>query len=171
MDAHGMREILNKGWMTHDAMWFYSVFNEYGIEAANRLNLAAIEGMGAIECQRLKKAYGLERDHRFSSFREFSDFFTWVFTIVKPDFMDFEFSFPGENRIRWKWNSCFAHNGMMRIGPGAIEKYQCGVIHRIVVWLRSLGIEYEIEPNVGECLMHRTGSCEGEFRFFFPPDA
>ena len=50
---------------------------------------------------------------------------------------------------------------------GAIEKYQCGVIHRIVCWLRTLDIRFEQDPPIKGCLMHETGRCEGEFRFCF----
>ena len=40
---------LNKDWMTHDGMWFFNSVMDLGIEKANQLNLAAIEGMTQVE--------------------------------------------------------------------------------------------------------------------------
>ena len=51
-------EILGKCWMTHDGMWFYNTFMEYGMESANRINKAAIKSLAPIEIHRLKKTDG-----------------------------------------------------------------------------------------------------------------
>lgn len=157
-----IRELINKGWMTHDAMWFYNVYREHGIETANKMNLAAIEGMASVEIQRMKKAFGYPPDHRFKTFEEFRIFFQGAFDIALGKFMDFEYSFPEKNVFRWKWNSCFAFNGISKIG--AIGSYQCGVILRIETWLRGMGIEYTMQPVIRGCLMNTTGRCEGTMR-------
>ena len=33
-----IRNLLGKGWLTHDGMWFYNICQEFGIEKANELN-------------------------------------------------------------------------------------------------------------------------------------
>jgi len=38
-----LTDLLNRCWMTHDGMWFYHCFQEFGIEKANYLNKAAIK--------------------------------------------------------------------------------------------------------------------------------
>ena len=40
-----LKELLIKGWMTHDGMWFYHCLQECGIEKTNRINKAAIRAM------------------------------------------------------------------------------------------------------------------------------
>ncbi|MEH6403577.1 MAG: hypothetical protein V7750_09425 [Sneathiella sp.] len=34
----GVRDLLSKGWRTHDAMWVAAAFEEFGGEVANKLN-------------------------------------------------------------------------------------------------------------------------------------
>ena len=165
LNTNEIREILRKGWMTHDAMWFYNVNKEFGIDATNRINLAAIDGMGAIEVGRYKKILGYDKNKKFTSFDEFKVFFKQVFEIIKPDFMDFEYSVSEKNIIRWKWANCFAYNGVSQIG--VVDNYQCGILRRIESWLKTLGIPYTIEPEIKGCLMHTNGKCEGEFHFNF----
>jgi hypothetical protein len=54
---------------------------------------------------------------------------------------------------------------MMRIG--AIDQYECGVIHRIECWFESLGIKYSVSPKIKKCLMLTGEKCCGDFRFNF----
>lgn len=165
LDVHDVKEILNKNWMTHDAMWFFHTVSRYGIEETNKLNLSAIEGMAAIEAKRLVKLAGLEKDKTFDSFDEFYQFFDWVFSLVKPDFMNFEYHSPEKNLIIFTWHSCFAHEGMKKLGT--IKEYHCGIVHRIRVWFDALGIKYSLEPDIKHCIMHEKGACEGTWHFYF----
>jgi hypothetical protein len=75
--------------MTHDGMWFYHCFQEFGIETANQLNKAAI------------------------------------------------------------------------------DKYECGVIYRLVCWFDALGLTYRAKPEITSCQMLSGGACGGEFAFDF----
>ena len=49
IEKNDLRELLVKGWMTHDAMWLYHCFQECGMEKTNRINKAAVQSMSAIE--------------------------------------------------------------------------------------------------------------------------
>lgn len=165
IDKHQLRELLSKGWLTHDAIWFYNVIKEIGIDKANIINLNSIEAMAAIEIQRYLKALGYQKDTKFTRFQDFVEFFDSGFSILKADFMDFKYDISNHNLIYWKWNSCFAYNGMSQFG--LIDHYQCGVIHRIETWFKTLGIKNTLEPKIKGCLMHTQGSCEGKFCFYF----
>jgi hypothetical protein len=44
-----IRDLLGKGWLTHDGMWFYHTYQELGIDKANKLNKAAIRSLAPIE--------------------------------------------------------------------------------------------------------------------------
>ncbi len=162
-----LRNLLTKGWMTHDAMWFVSCLQEVGIEKTNNLNLSAISLMGAIETGRMLKALGMENE-TFGSFEKFHRFFDGAAQFVIPEWMDCEFSYPGENVLAWRWNKCFAHEGVCKLG--LIDQYRCGVMHRIETWLKALNLKYEMRPRIKGCLMHETGSCRGEFHFQFDSD-
>ena len=60
-----LQELILKCWMTHDAMWFYHCLQEFGIEQANKLNKAAIKGLAAIEIERIRKAFEIEKIENF----------------------------------------------------------------------------------------------------------
>ena len=40
-----IKELLSKGWITHDAMWFVHCLEEAGIEKTNKINKAAVKSM------------------------------------------------------------------------------------------------------------------------------
>ncbi len=162
LEKEALKELLNKNWMTHDAMWFYHCLEEFGIERTNRINKAAIRSLAAIEIKRYQKALGISR---LESFDELVHFFLAAMEIVSGKFMEYSFSFPERNRIHAEWESCFAHEGMKRLG--VVDRYECGIMFRIETWFDVLGIKFEVEPKVTGCMMHTDGQCYRDYRFFF----
>jgi len=159
-----LQELLVKGWMTHDGMWFFHSLNESGIEKTNRINLAAIRSMASIEVKRIRKTFGLEKTP-VADFNTLKDNLNVLWGIAKADFMDFSYSFMDENRIHWEMRQCWAYQGIR--GMGVIDKYQCGVIERIMCWLDTLEVKYTISPTIDGCLMHQNGRCTGDIFVYF----
>jgi len=158
-----LKELLIKGWMTHDAMWFYHCLQECGIEKTNRINKAAIRTMSAIEIKRIQKAAGAGDLDTFDGFKRF---FEITMQIVKGEFMQFAYSMPAKNKMHGEWEgSCFAYEGVKALG--VIDRYECGIMLRIETWLDTLGIKYEVEPKVTGCMMHTDGKCLRDYKFFF----
>jgi hypothetical protein len=167
IDKSEIRDLLGKGWLTHDGMWFYHAYQEFGIERANALNKAAIKSMAPFEMDRMKRILGIVP----LEFENFDKLFKFMLealelTLPKSVFKNFHITAPAENLIRWKWDNfqCFAYKGMQQMG--VIDGYSCGVMYRIECWLEALGIRYSIHPRIGGCLMHEKGVCEGEIRVF-----
>jgi len=154
-------ELLHKGWMSHDAMWFYHCLKEFGIEKANQLNKAAIKSLAPLEMKRIKKALGLEK---IETFTEVQQVLSGAGELLVADFMKAIMSFPEKNILHWEFapQECFAYKGMK--GLGVIDKYECGVIYRIECWIDSLGIKYRVRPPISGCLMLATGNCSGDFQ-------
>jgi hypothetical protein len=161
-----LKDFLGKGWLTHDGMWFFSVVQAYGIEAANRLNRAAIKAMAPLEVNRCRRLLGMgtERPRTFSEVRDFMD---GALQAILPESILSVSSFtaPSANVVRWEWRDgkCFAYEGMKRLGIA--DRYLCGVIYRIECWLDVLEVPYTVNPKIEACIMAGTGSCAGEFRF------
>jgi hypothetical protein len=162
LEKDELKELLNKGWMTHDAMWFYHCLEEFGIEKTNKINLAAIKSMAAIEIKRYQKALGMEK---LDSFEEFKRFFDMAMGIATGKFMKYNYEILGHNLMHSEWESCFAYEGMK--GLGVADRYECGIMLRIDTWLDTLGIKYKVEPKVTGCMMHTDGKCFREYKFFF----
>jgi hypothetical protein len=157
-------DLLHKGWMSHDGMWFHHCLKEFGIEKANKLNKAAIQSLAPLEMKRLKKLLGIEK---IGTFEEFKAFLSGGFELLIADFMNARMTFPEKNVFHWEFlpQQCFAYKGMQNMG--VIDDYECGVVYRVECWIASLGVQYTIAPPVEKCLMHAKGICAGEFRLEF----
>jgi hypothetical protein len=160
-----IRDLLGKGWLTHDFMWFYHTCQELGVGKANKLNKAAIKSLAPIEIKRVKKALGIVEE-KIGTFEELMDFMLGAFEMILPQsvFERFQFRASSKNLLHWEWEKgeCFAYKGMKQIG--IIDEYRCGVIYRIECWLEALGIKYSIDPKIDKCMMHEKGACLGDIR-------
>jgi hypothetical protein len=160
-----IRDLLGKGWLTHDGMWFYHTYQELGVEKANKLNKAAIRSLAPIEIKRVKKALGIGGE-KIGTFEELKDFMLEALEVILPNsvFEKFRFRAPSKDLLHWEWESgeCFAYKGMKQIG--IIDGYRCGVMYRIECWLEALGIKYSIDPKTDKCMMHEKGACLGDIK-------
>ncbi|PCI29258.1 MAG: hypothetical protein COB67_04555 [SAR324 cluster bacterium] len=162
MEKKELQELLNKSWMTHDAMWFQHCLEECGIETTNRINKAAIHSAAAVEIKRFQQAFAIET---IESFDDLKCLLKKSFEMIKVDFMDFEIAFPTKNTLRWYIHQCFAYEGIKR--TKVIEQYQCGIFERLVGWLQGLGVQYQMAPVRSGCMMRQEGYCFREFEFNF----
>ena len=162
LDKIQLRNLINKGWMTHDGMWFFHCLQECGIEKTNKINRAAVKTMAMIEVKRIKKALGLDS---IQSFDEVKILLQEGFEIIKGDFMNFNLHFPAENIFQWEIPTCFAYEAIKKLG--AVDQYQCGIVDRPRGWFDALGLTYTVTPSSEGCLMHTEGKCVREFKFIF----
>lgn len=157
-----LKNLLNKSWITHDAMWFRYCLEECGIEATNRINRAAIRSAARIEIKRLARVLGVEK---VESFEDLVRLLTGALKILQADFMQFDCEFPEAGVLRWRTKRCFAYEGITRLG--VIEQYECGIFERVQGWFDSLNLTYTMSPPVVTCMLHTDGHCYREFRFEF----
>ncbi len=160
-----IRDLLAKGWLTHDGMWFYHTYRELGVDKANKLNKAAIRSLAPVEIERVKKALGIGGE-KIGTFEELKDFMLEALEVILPGsvFEKFQFRAFSKDLLHWEWESgqCFAYKGMKQIG--IIDGYRCGVMYRIECWLEALGIKYSIDPKIDKCMMHEKGACLGDIK-------
>ena len=163
-----VRDLLGKGWLTHDGMWFFHTYYDLGIEKANELNRAAIKPLAPIEVNRVKKVLGMA-GNRIETFDALRYFMLAALELILPDsvFEKFRFDLSSKGCLHWEWEDgqCFAYKGMHQIG--IIDSYRCGVMYRIECWLEALGLEYHIQPKIDGCIMHTRGTCSGDIRIIF----
>jgi len=156
-----LRDLLAKGWLTHDGMWFDQTARAFGLAEANRLNRAAIRAMAPFEVSRLVEALGVAPGE-LADAGAVARFVAAGVTLVTPASVGGRLRVWGAGRrLRWEWDrgECFAYKGMQRFGY--LAGYECGVIYRIECWLEALGVRPLGEPVVGPCLMRAGGECAG----------
>jgi len=167
VEKKAIRDVLGKGWLTHDGMWFFNTCREFGIEKANELNKKAIRSLAPIEIGRMKQLLGVAGD-RFETFDALAQFMAAGLELTLPHsvFKQFRLTPSAGNVLHWQWEDfqCFAYEGMKQ--NGVIDGYSCGVMYRIECWLESLNVRYAMQPAITGCLMHEKGTCEGEIQVF-----
>ena len=168
ISKNDIRDLLGKGWLTHDGMWFYHTYRALGMETANELNKAAIKSLAPIEIKRVKKIIGLSEEDSLN-FNDLEAFMKGALEITLPSsvFTKLQFSSPRQNTLHWEWEKgeCFAYKGMQMMG--IIDEYRCGVMYRIECWLEAMGIEFSMNPKVDKCMMHEQGTCTGDISIPF----
>lgn len=160
------RALLVRSWMTHDAMWYRAALEQHGVEAANRLNLAAIRAMAPIEARRVKAALGLAE---VGSLDALERFLRGARELLVGDLLQSEWSFEPPDVLRIRVDDCFAEKGITRLG--AIERYECGIYERVWAWLDALGVTHEVSPPTVRCTRFHEGTCERTVRLGFPAPA
>jgi hypothetical protein len=167
-----LKDLLGKGWLTHDGMWFYHTCLDSGMEQANRINRQAIRSLAAIEMARARKALRVENED-LRTFEGLQAFMYDALQMTLPEsvFTRASFTFVPPNVFHWEWQDgeCFAYKAMRQMG--VIDEYVCGVMYRIECWLESSGIPYTVEPRIEKCIMHQAGHCRGDFIIDFEGSA
>jgi hypothetical protein len=162
-----LRDLLAKGWLTHDGMWFDQTARAFGLEQANRLNRAAIRAMAPFEVGRLCGALGVA-PVELTDADAVARFVAAGITLVTPASVAGRLRvWTAGRRLHWEWDpgECFAYKGMERFGY--LAGYECGVIYRIECWLEALGVRPLEEPAVGPCVMRAGGECAGSLELPF----
>ncbi|ADK83551.1 hypothetical protein Deba_0172 [Desulfarculus baarsii DSM 2075] len=162
MDKNQLKQLLTRGWMTHDAMWFQQCLAEVGVERANKLNRGAIRAMAGREVTRLKAALGVERVTDMAGLRRFM---VAGLELSVGDFMSFGWEW-GPSSMRMVMERCFAQRGMTALGVA--DRYECGIYERIYAWLDALGVEHHDDCPTNLCQMIHYGHCRREMFFRFP---
>jgi hypothetical protein len=146
--------LLIKLWMSHDARWFAAAAMEVGMEAANRLSQTAIHEAAKREAPRLVRAL------RMSPVRNRDDFVAAqeaFISLLGPDLLDYETEAVGDDSCDIKVKRCFAFDQVTK--AGVAQQYDCGILPRITGWLEGLGLEHELSPSIGPCLMAAGKEC------------
>lgn len=151
--------LIIKCWMSHDARWFMAVAQEFGIEAANRLNRVAAHEEGKAEARRLLRALGLPPVATAENYLPVQEIFI---DLLGPDLFDYQVIEIGDGAFELRIQRCFAHENVTR--AGVADVYECGIPARMTGWLDALGVKYEMTPAPGKCPKAQGRACVYRFR-------
>jgi hypothetical protein len=168
LDRAEVRDLLAKGWLTHDGMWFDVAARSQGVEAANDLNRVAIRAMVPFEVSRLCEALRVD-PAAMGDAAAVARFVAAGIRLVTPESVSSHLRvWAGEGSLHWEWDEgeCFAYKGMQRFGW--LDGYRCGVIYRIECWLEALGVRPRGAPLLEQCVMRSSGRCAGGLELSLP---
>jgi hypothetical protein len=149
------KELLRKCWYTHDARWFMSVAQEFGLEAANRANKRTCRALGEAEMRRLVKAFGIAAP---KTVRELVPVIEAAFRFfTPPPLTEFEVQVVDDRSWEGSLKRCFIHDNVVKAGIGS--SYVCAAIDRIYGWHDALGLPLADEPPAFRCLKLEGREC------------
>ena len=141
------KELLRRCWYMHDARWFMFVAQEFGLEAANRVNKRACHALGEAEMRSFVKALGITAP---TTMQELVPVIRAAFRLfTPPPLMDLEVRVVDDRSWEGWMKRCFIHDNVMKAGIGA--SYVCAAIDRIYGWHDALGLPLAEELPALRC--------------------
>ena len=148
------KDLLIKGWMSHDARWFMAVAEHFGIEAASRLNQIVARELGRVEMRRFMKALTLSQP---KDLEEYLTFNKAAFALYGSGLAEYDIKALDHQSYEIHLKRCFAYENIVR--AGIKDQYECGILARIQGWIDAQGLEHELVPPLGKCMMVSGKEC------------
>jgi len=141
------KDLLIKGWMSHDARWYMAIAEHFGIEAANRLNQMVARDLGRVEMKRFMRALDLSPSRNME---EYLSLKKAALSMFGPDLVNYEIKILDHHSYEMHLKRCFAHENIVR--AGIQDEYECGIFSRLQGWIDAQGLEHDLTPPLGKCM-------------------
>jgi len=148
------KDLLIKGWMSHDARWFMAVAEHFGIETANRLNQFVCREIGRVEMKRFMKTLALSPA---KDLEEYLTFNKAAFALYGSGLAEYEIKTLDYQSYEMHMKRCFAYENIVR--AGIKDRCECGIFARLQGWIDAQGLEHELAPPLGKCMMVLGKEC------------
>ena len=156
LTAEQQAELLRSCWYSHDARWFMSVAQEYGMEAANRLNRRAVRALGQVEVRRLARALGVGPVSTLTEMAQLIEAGR-RFLFPQPG-MEIELQVLDPKSYEVAFQRCFVHEKIARAGIG--PSYVCAVFDRLAGWHDGLNLPLTEEFPALACARFQGKECQ-----------
>jgi hypothetical protein len=156
------KDLLIKGWMSHDARWFMAVVEHFGMDAANRMNQFVCREIGRVEMKRFMKTL------TFSKPKDLEEYLTLkkaAFALYGSGLAEYEIKILDHQSYEIHLKRCFAYENIVR--AGIKDQYECGILARIQGWIDAQGLEHELTPPLGKCMMVLGKECRYTIKLQF----
>jgi hypothetical protein len=156
------KDLLIKGWMSHDARWFMAVAKHFGMDAANRLNQSVCREIGRVEMKRYMKTLAL------SPAKDLEGYLTLkkgALLLYGPDLIEYEIKILDHQSYEMRLKRCFAYENIVR--AGIEDRCECGIFARLQGWIDAQGLEHELSPPLGKCMMVLGKECRYRITLHF----
>jgi hypothetical protein len=150
--------LLIKCWMSHDARWFMAVAQDFGLEAANRLNQVASHEEGKVEAHRIMGALQIPPSETAGDYLLLQE---TMIGLLGPELLEYQVVPIGDDSFQVRIQRCFAHENVARAGVAG--SYECGIFSRVTGWLEASGLKYQMTPSLGKCQKAQGQECTYSF--------
>jgi hypothetical protein len=155
------KELLRSCWYSHDARWYMTVAQEFGVEAANRLNKRVCRALGKAEMRRLVRALGIAEPR---TVQELVQVVKAAFRFfAPPPLTQLEIRVVDDHSYEALMKRCFIHDNISR--AGIASSYVCAAYDRVQGWHEALGLPLAEEPPALPCAKIRGCECRPVIAF------
>jgi hypothetical protein len=148
------KDLLVKGWMSHDARWFMAVAEHFGMDAANRLNQSVCREIGRVEMKRYMKTLALSPSKDLEGYLNLKKA---AISLYGPDLIEYAIKILDRQSYEMHMKRCFAYENIVR--AGIEDRCECGIFARLQGWIDAQGLEHELAPPLGKCMMVLGKEC------------
>jgi hypothetical protein len=141
------KDLLIKGWMSHDARWFMAVAEHFGMDAANRLNQSVCRELGRVEMKRYMKTLALSPA---KNLEEYLTLKKAAFSVYGSGLAEYEIKILDDHSYELHMKRCFAYENIVR--AGIEDRCECGVFARLQGWIDAQELEHKLTPPLGKCM-------------------
>ena len=141
------KDLLVKGWMSHDARWYMAVAEHFGIQASNRLNQMVTRELGRVEMKRFMKVLNLFTP---KNMEEHVKLMNAAISLYGPDLIEYEVKILDHQSYEMRLKRCFAYENIVR--AGIKDQYECGIFSRLQGWIDAQGLEHDLIPPLAKCM-------------------
>lgn len=160
------KELLRSCWYSHDARWYMAVVEEFGVEAANRLNRRVCRALGEAEMRRLIRALRIAGP---KTVQELVQVVAAAFRFfAPPPLSQLEIRVIDDQSYEAWLKRCFIHDNIKKAGIG--PSYVCAAFDRIQGWHEALGWPLAEKPPALPCAKIEGRECRPVIAFQ-PPKA
>ncbi len=144
--------LLKDMWLAHDSRWFIKTIEEYGLDAANKLNLTVMKSIGKTE---IKKLLFLTKRGKIQTVNDLKDVFEQAVELYLPSEHKYQFKIVDQNTIRGDVIDCFIYGHLKK--ANTVEFYQCPGKIRCDSWIEACGV---VGKSKGDCIAQEcNGQC------------
>ena len=156
------KDLLIKGWMSHDARWFMAVAKHFGMDAANRLNQSVCREIGRVEMKRYMKTLALSPAENLE---EYLTLMKAALSLYGSGLAEYEIRALDDESYEVLMKRCFAYENIVR--AGIEDRCECGIFARLQGWIDAQGLEHELTPPLGKCMMVFGKECHYRITLHF----
>jgi hypothetical protein len=149
------KELLRSCWYSHDARWYMAVAQEFGVEAANRLNRQVCRALGKAEMRRLVKALGIAEPRTVQELVQVIEAAFRFF--VRPPLTQADIRVVDDHSYEALIKSCFIHENITK--AKIASSYVCAAPYRIQGWHEALDLPLAEEPPALPCAKTEGREC------------
>ncbi|MFX0125017.1 MAG: L-2-amino-thiazoline-4-carboxylic acid hydrolase [Candidatus Hodarchaeota archaeon] len=133
--------MLRKNWMSHDARWQYSTFQELGIEKGNKLNHDVSHQMGKVITYRLLNAMGISQ---VNTIEEMQTIFNTIMELCyPPPRFIYHFEQKSDSSLLAIMEYCSIYENVKK--AGIADQYECACSAMHSGWCEAMKIEAKEE--------------------------